>query len=344
VTGEFQGTATFGPGEVGQTQLAAVGVQDLFVARFDDDGTFRRVRSAGGSSAFLGAQSATAIGGTGDIAITGYINSVSASAGTVVFGPGDPGQTTLASVPAGRGATFVARYAPDLSLVRAKQPTSTGTINGVSVRSHADGSLVVTGSFNGDATFGAGEPGQVVLTSPLSGVVCYVARFAADGKLVWAKQTIGALSFGRCVTVLPSGATVVVGDYDSGPVTFGSGEAGATTLPAVNQSHAFAASYAANGSLLWVQDLGPGACDAVASFTNGTSIAAAYTSSEIHGFQITAQGAVTPSAPNMAAPQSNGAYARAVATSSSGAAFLAAQLVFPAGQGGYGGALLTQFR
>jgi hypothetical protein len=40
VTGRFLGTATFGPGEAGETVLTSAGSADIFVARYNADGGF----------------------------------------------------------------------------------------------------------------------------------------------------------------------------------------------------------------------------------------------------------------------------------------------------------------
>lgn len=48
VSGAFSGTATFGPGEPGETLLTSAGDTDIFVARHNADGTLAWARWAGG--------------------------------------------------------------------------------------------------------------------------------------------------------------------------------------------------------------------------------------------------------------------------------------------------------
>jgi len=48
ITGEFSGTCTFGLGEPGVTTLIAAGSFDMFVARYNADGSLAWARRAGG--------------------------------------------------------------------------------------------------------------------------------------------------------------------------------------------------------------------------------------------------------------------------------------------------------
>ena len=71
VTGYFAETATFGPGEAGQTVLTSAGGNDIFLATYRADGTLDWVRGIGGagydSSWDVAALSHGAV-------ITGYFN------------------------------------------------------------------------------------------------------------------------------------------------------------------------------------------------------------------------------------------------------------------------------
>ena len=49
VTSFFWDTDTFGPGEPGQTLLTSAGGADIFVARYNPDGTLAWAKRAGGS-------------------------------------------------------------------------------------------------------------------------------------------------------------------------------------------------------------------------------------------------------------------------------------------------------
>jgi hypothetical protein len=70
-------------------------------------------------------------------------------------------------------------------LLWAKGAGGASADKGKSISAHVDGTSVVTGEFSGTATFGA-----QVLTSA-GGSDIFVARYAADGSLLWVKQAGG---------------------------------------------------------------------------------------------------------------------------------------------------------
>lgn len=115
----------------------------------------------------------------------------------------------------------------------------------------SSGNSYVVGVLKGNATFGTG-PSAVTLTldGPTDG---FVAKYAPDGTLAWAKRIGGPSSdeaFG--VAIDPSGNPIVTGVFD-GSVTFDS----STTLSGANDL--FVAKYTPSGVLTWVRTAtGPG--------------------------------------------------------------------------------------
>jgi hypothetical protein len=99
VTGRFRDSATFGPGEPGQTNLASAGGNEIFVAKYKPDGALAWARRAGGTDADLGW--GVAVLSDGSAVVTGSFS------GIATFGPGEPGETKL--TPPGM---FVAKFAP----------------------------------------------------------------------------------------------------------------------------------------------------------------------------------------------------------------------------------------
>jgi len=159
VTGYFglmlgSSSATFGPGEAGETTLTSAGDSDIFIARYNPDGTLAWAKRAGGTYDDEG--SGIAALADGSALATGSFE------GSATFGPGEAGETTLTS--AGRDI-FIARYNPEGTLAWAKRAGGTYDDEGDSIAALAGGSALVTGSFEGSATFGPGEAGQTTLTS-----------------------------------------------------------------------------------------------------------------------------------------------------------------------------------
>ena len=170
VTGWFASTATFGPGEPNQTQLTTSGTDDIFVAKYNSNGTLAWVRGVGSTASDKG--SAISVDGSGNAYVTGRFT------GTVTFGSGEPNQTQLTSASASFYDIFVAKYNGNGTLAWAKQAGSTSTDQGFGIAVDVLGNSYVTGSFSGTATFGLGDPNETQLTSAGSHDI-FVGKFAA---------------------------------------------------------------------------------------------------------------------------------------------------------------------
>jgi len=99
VTGEFGGSATFGPGETNETTLVSAGAGDIFVAKYNPSGDLVWARQAGGSGFDVGF--CIAVDGSGNSYVTGKFS------GSATFGPGETNETTLVS--AGFVDIFIAK-------------------------------------------------------------------------------------------------------------------------------------------------------------------------------------------------------------------------------------------
>jgi hypothetical protein len=237
VGGRFEGTATFGEGESGETQLTSRGATDIFVARYNSNGTLAWVKSAGG---LQGDQSwGVATFGDGSSVATGsYL-------GAVTFGADEANETQLSNPGEGFNV-FVARYHPDGTLAWAKRAGSEMSAVGRSIGSMADGASVVTGRFEGTATFGPGEPGETKLTSG-GGNDMFLAGYEATGNLRWATRAGGAgAAAGNSVVSLSDGSIAVTGLF-TGTTTFHGGTADETDLTSNGERECFVARYSGNG-------------------------------------------------------------------------------------------------
>jgi hypothetical protein len=119
---------------------------------------------AGGSGNDQGRGIATTA--RGDSYVTGLF------AGTATFGQ-EPNQTSLTAV--GGADIFVAKYAPDGTLLWATRAGGSSDDVGGGIATTARGDSYVTGLFEGTATFGQ-EPNQTVLTAA-GGVDIFVAKY-----------------------------------------------------------------------------------------------------------------------------------------------------------------------
>jgi Beta-propeller repeat len=236
VTGGFSGTATFSPGGAGETALTSLGGNDIFVAKLAGDGRLLWVRPAGGVDYSSGR--GIALDGAGNSYVTGFFT------GTATFGFGEANETSLTCATGVQEADiFVAKYAGNGSLLWARQAGGPGDDFGEGIAVDEAGNGQVTGSFSGSARFGPGENNESVLTT-LSYAEIFVASYAGDGRLLWARQASGSgEAEGNAIALDGAGNSYVVGGF-FGTVIFGAGEAGETSLTSFGDTDTFVARYA----------------------------------------------------------------------------------------------------
>ncbi len=241
VTGYFYSSAIFGKGEPNETVLNSGGYCDIFVARYNPDGSLEWAKRAGGIY-HNGGYGITALSDNSTV-VTGSFT------GSTTFGKGEPNETILNS--AGNYDIFIARYNPDGSLAWVRQASTTFNGRGLSITTLSDNSTVVTGFFADSATFGPGEPNETVLISAKYQDV-FIARYNPDGNLAWAKRAGGtSRDHGEGITTLSDNSTVVAGRFASS-ATFGQGEPNETILNSAGSTDIFIARYNPDGSLAWV--------------------------------------------------------------------------------------------
>jgi len=259
ISGSFADVATFGPGEDKQTVLTSGGTTDVFVARYGKNGSLAWANRAGGIDSAGSSDLAASTGGSS--IVTGYFH------GIATFGEGEGTQTQLTSD--GLDDIFVARYGADGSLVWAKRAGGELPDAGIHVASFADGSFVLTGRFEGTATFGPGETGEAKLTSAGNRDI-FVARYNEDGTLAWATSAGGLESDGPwAITAFTDGSSVVVGAFND-VATFGDGEANETALTSAGGSDTFVARYDNDGALAWAKRAGGAAATVARDVTTMT--------------------------------------------------------------------------
>jgi len=249
VTGYFSVSATFGADEPNETTLRSEGWRDIFIARYSPDGSLAWAVRAGGTD--YSDEGHGIIGLSHDsTVVSGYF------VGSAVFGVGEPNETTLTS-DGGRSDIFIARYNPDGSLAWAKRAGGASLEEGLGITALPDNSTVVTGSFQGSATFGNGEPNETTLTSDGGKCDIFIARYNPDGNLAWAKAAGGAHwdDVGLGITALSDDSTIVTG-YFFGPVRFGVGEPNETMLTSDGRGDVFIVRYNPDGSLAWARRAG----------------------------------------------------------------------------------------
>ncbi len=133
MTGQFQGTASFG-----SFTITSAGAQDIFVAKYDTDGNVLWVRSAGGPINDQGF--GIGIDAAVNIYVTGFLRD------TAIFG-----SFTLTS--AGVRDIFVAKYDDSGNVLWVRSAGGTSFDEGSGIAVDAGGNSYATGRFSEMATF-----------------------------------------------------------------------------------------------------------------------------------------------------------------------------------------------
>ncbi len=224
ITGYFDGTATFG-----STILTSAGSADTFTAKVKANGTYAwAIRGGGTGDDYAYGVSVRA---NGSSIITGFFS------GTATFG------TTILTSSAGSYDTFTAKVNANGTYAWATRGGGTGddVARGVSVR--ANGSSIITGYFNGTATFGTTAP----LTSSAGSVDTFTAKVNANGSFAWATRGGGTGNDAASgVSVRANGSSIITGRFD-GTATFGT----TTLTSSAGSVDTFTAKVNANGSFAW---------------------------------------------------------------------------------------------
>ncbi len=150
------------------------------------------------------------------------------------------GTTTLTN--AGSNDTFTAKVNADGTYAWATRGGGAGDDYGRGVSALPDGSSIITGGFNGTATFGT-----TILISAARLDDTFTAKVNADGTYAWATQSGGTGSAGAYgVSALPDGSSIITGYFSGTPAIFGT-----TTLTSAGSNDTFTAKVNADGTYAW---------------------------------------------------------------------------------------------
>lgn len=240
LTGRYNGTAVFGPGEPNEATLVSAGGVEIFAAVYSASGLLQWAVSAGGSANDSG--EGIALSDSGECTVSGVF------LGTATFGAGGTNQTTFTS--AGGEDLFVAKYSNVGDLIWVKRATGLQNVTAKDLTATHTGEIYITGAIMGTATFGPGEINQQVLVS-LGGADVIVAKYAASGEFMWVTSAGGSdTEFSRDIVLDENGNCYITGEY-RGAAIFGAGEINETSLFSQGDRDAFVAKYRSDGQLAW---------------------------------------------------------------------------------------------
>jgi len=260
VVGSFQGATevVFGEGEEEEAALLPTNGMywDLYLARYNGDGTLAWAKQAGSYSDDT-ASGAWVSAADDALWVTGAFSA------DAVFGPGEEDEITVetdAFCYEGDGGKtlFLARY--DLETgepVWVKQ--AQGCCQPAAISGAADdGYLLVTGRFEEQMILGEGES-AVTLESAggdnPGGEDVFLARFDAEtGELDWAVAAGGGgVDIGQSVAGLSDGSALIAGRFEGSATFVDIHDEDHQTITSAHDTGLFVARYTATGDLVWVR-------------------------------------------------------------------------------------------
>ncbi len=227
MTGRIAGTVDFGTGP-----LMASGPADVFVAKFDGNGTCLWSKRFGDANAQLG--NSVAVNTAGDVVVVGTFT------GAIDFGGGPLNS-------AGSSDLFVAKLSPAGGHVWSRRFGDGALQSARAVAVDPSGNIVVTGEFFGVLNFGGG------MLNAIGGSDVFLAKLDPNGAHVWSKRFgEGGTQVGTAIAAGSAGQIALTGYFD-GSLDFGGGP-----LNGAGLTDAFATELDANGSHLWSRSYGDG--------------------------------------------------------------------------------------
>jgi hypothetical protein len=225
VTGYFSGSCTFS-----STTLNAVGLYDIFLAKYDQSGILQWVKRAGGSGDDI--PNAITVDGVGNTYITGSFRN------TATFDA-----TSINST--GGNDVFLAKYNSSGTLVYVQQAGGVGEDVANSVHIDRYGSILIAGSFSNSASFS----GYILNSSGFSDI--FIARYGTTGNIFWAVKAGGTGNdVAKAVTSNMNDDIFITGSFNQ-TASFGS-----NTITSVGYIDIFIAKIDISANFAWVRKAG----------------------------------------------------------------------------------------
>ncbi len=232
ITGSVSDSAYFDT----QIVTTASASDDIFLAKYDGNGSLIWVRTAGGQ--FSDYASAIATDNTGNVFITGGFSDVATFA------------TNVTVTAAGFDDAFAAAYNTVGALIWVRQAGGTEYDFGTAIKTDPAGNVYVSGVFDGTGVFGT----FTITTSGFDDI--FLLKYDNIGTLAWAKRAGGAnydspnaMAVDNTGSIYLTGSFIGTAFFDSQPIS------------SAGNDDMFVVKYNANGNIVWMQSGGGGDFD-----------------------------------------------------------------------------------
>lgn len=234
IAGRFRGTATFG-----SFSLTSAGSHDMFLAKYDANGTCLWVRRAGGPQ--LAYANAVATDAAGNVFVTGvYSNTMNFGTVTLTNPPGTPVSREI----------FLAKYDGNGNFRWARSAGGWDTDVAFHLATDPTGNVIITGhTTSTNYAFG-----PIAFESTGAGQDVFVAKYDTAGNVLWARNAGGSdgYHYSWAVATDSAGNIYITGIFED-TIWFGSL---ALTSATAGNGDIFLVKYDANGNVIWARQAG----------------------------------------------------------------------------------------
>jgi hypothetical protein len=213
------------------TTLNTVGDNDIFVAKYDFNGTLLWAKGDG----WLRSEKALGVcaDATGNVYICGYFTDTTSMGG--VMHPGMGGEDI-----------FLSKYDSNGNLLWTRYAGGSGRDEGKSIRCDASGNIYMCGLTQNGSVFGG-----ITFTCSGQYYEAFLAKYAPDGSVQWVQRGGGDYDDVAWALTIDNNGKIFVGGEFNAYATFG--QVGLTTD---GRANVFVASYDASGNVLWAKSAG----------------------------------------------------------------------------------------
>jgi hypothetical protein len=241
VTGSFENTVDF-DGTAGVDNKTSNGSDDIFISKYNADGSYGWSRTFGGSDYEYGF--GIAVGTEGSIYITGYFSDTVDFDGTA----GVDNKTSNGDID-----VFISKYNADGSYGWTRTFGGSEYDSGNDITVGTDGSIYITGYFTDTVDFD-GTAGVDNKTSNGSDDI-FISKYNANGSYGWSRTFGGNVNdYGNSIAVGLNGSIYVTGEFNN-TVDF-DGTAGVDNKTTNGANDVFISKYNADGSYGWSRTFG----------------------------------------------------------------------------------------
>jgi hypothetical protein len=243
VVGHFNGTADFDPDSTNEYNLTSAGGDDVYVAKFHNDGALVWAKNMGGLTTDEG--HAVAVDSDNNVIIGGRFQ------GIADFDPGN--QTFNLTATGGSDDFFICKLNATGNFIWALGTGANSNDHCIGVTTDNSGNVIATGYYYGVTDFDPGA-GENLLTA-IGAIDIFIAKYDAAGLPLWV-NSFGSVGWdaGYAVQTDAAGNIYATGRFEN-TVDFDSGS-GMNEITTVGEQDIYLLKLNADGSTAWANGFG----------------------------------------------------------------------------------------